>query len=94
MRFGAPGADSVGAISATADVTRNDVAKVYPGVGSTVGFSRTIQNVAPGTMSAMLGGVASNPVQSKKSSPAAGSTRCAPCGCGSPQTGAAIGACC
>ncbi|GAA3337323.1 hypothetical protein GCM10017714_03890 [Curtobacterium pusillum] len=46
--------DSVGAISAAADVTRNDVAKVYPGVGSTVGFSRTIQNVAPGSRTVSL----------------------------------------
>jgi hypothetical protein len=46
--------DGVGAISAQADVTRNDVAKVYPGVGATVGFSRTIQNVSPGTRTVAL----------------------------------------
>ncbi|WP_439688717.1 hypothetical protein ACRQ4C_11355 [Curtobacterium sp. SP.BCp] len=36
-------------VNATANVVRNDVAKVYKGVGSTVGFSTTVKNVTPGS---------------------------------------------
>lgn len=41
--------DGVGAISATADLTRNDVARVNPGVGTTLGFSKKITKVDAGT---------------------------------------------
>jgi len=46
--------DGVGAIDAKADRTRNDVAKVNPGVGSTLGFSNTITKVAAGTRQVSL----------------------------------------
>ncbi|WP_412148308.1 hypothetical protein [Curtobacterium flaccumfaciens] len=46
--------DGVGAISATADVQRTDIAAKYPGASSTVGFSRTIQNVAAGSRTVSL----------------------------------------
>lgn len=46
--------DGVGAISANADQKRSDVARVYPGVGTTLGFSRTITNVTPGPRTVSL----------------------------------------
>ncbi|OEI68707.1 hypothetical protein [Curtobacterium sp. ER1/6] len=46
--------DGVGVVSATADVQRTDVAAVNAGAGTTVGFSRTISNVAAGTRTVSL----------------------------------------
>ena len=46
--------DSVGAVSATADVKRADVAAANAGAGATVGFSRTISNVAAGKRTVSL----------------------------------------
>jgi len=46
--------DGVGAIAATADVQRADIAAKYPGASSTVGFSKTVQNVAAGTRTVSL----------------------------------------
>ncbi|MBT2503090.1 hypothetical protein [Curtobacterium sp. ISL-83] len=46
--------DGVGAVSDTADVTRQDIAAQYPGAGSTIGFAATIPNVAAGTRTVSL----------------------------------------
>ena len=46
--------DGVGAISASADVVRTDVARVNPGVGTTLGFSRTIEGVTAGSRTVSL----------------------------------------
>ena len=46
--------DGVGAIAATADVVRTDVAAKYPGTSTTVGFSKTIKGVAAGSRTVSL----------------------------------------
>ncbi|PZE84965.1 hypothetical protein [Curtobacterium sp. MCBD17_032] len=46
--------DGVGAISATTDKVRTDVAAAHPGASATVGFSRTITNVTAGTRTVSL----------------------------------------
>ncbi|MEJ8282771.1 hypothetical protein [Curtobacterium citreum] len=46
--------DGVSKATGTADRTRTDVAKVYKGVGSTLGFSKTIGGITPGTRTVAL----------------------------------------
>ncbi|ROP64335.1 hypothetical protein [Curtobacterium sp. PhB115] len=46
--------DGVSKATGTADRTRTDVAKVYSGVGSTLGFSKTIGGITPGTRAVTL----------------------------------------
>ena len=46
--------DGVSKATGTADTTRTDVAKVYPGVGSTLGFSKTIGGMSAGKRAVTL----------------------------------------
>ncbi|WP_139196405.1 MULTISPECIES: hypothetical protein [unclassified Curtobacterium] len=46
--------DGVSKASGTADRTRTDVAKVYKGVGSTLGFAKTIGGITPGSRAVTL----------------------------------------
>ena len=46
--------DGVSKATGTADKTRTDVAKVYPGVGSTLGFSKTIGGISAGSRAVTL----------------------------------------
>lgn len=46
--------DGTSRATGTANLKRTDVAKVYPGVGSTVGFSKTIGGMTPGKRTVVL----------------------------------------